>query len=66
MFSLDHLLALSIEGLSVADYNAEVALQRWWTQGQRQRRPRFAEAQGAEVDDDAEEQLLDYLLANQG
>ena len=58
---LDQLMLISVEGPSLEDYVAERALNRWWTAGQRARRPRFnapAEGEGEEDDDE----LINFFL----
>ena len=63
---LNNLLIVSIEGPSLDDYNSEIALHRWWTHGQRQRHPQFAQAELNHDDDEGnEERLLQFLLENQ-
>jgi len=66
--TMNNLLTISIHGPSLQDYDAELAIQRWWTNGQRQRRPQFAAAPpgpGAaqnQPDLEDEDRLLNYLL----
>ncbi|XP_013383761.1 zinc finger protein 862-like [Lingula anatina] len=61
---LNHLLAISIEGPSLEDYDAERAVHLWWTRGQRTRRPQFEAAADhvAPGDQDGEDQLLNFFL----
>ena len=55
-----------MEGPSLEQYNAERAVHLWWTEGQRQRRPEFAlhQVQNADDEQEQEDRLLNYLLAN--
>jgi hypothetical protein len=57
---MNHLLTVSIEGPVLEDYNAERAVQLWYSGGQRRRRPRFEAAH----DDDDDDALLNFLLAH--
>ena len=64
---LNNLMLVSIQGPSVEEYYAQVALQRWWEQGQRQRRPAFqANARPHEDQPEVQEdELLHFLLGDQ-
>ena len=55
-------MLIGIQGPSVDDYQAELALQRWWALGQRQRRPHFEHPMPAANETDDENQILDFLL----
>ena len=56
---VDRLMLVSLEGPSFEDYEAERALNRWWTAGQRARRPQFNSGD-KDVDDD--DDLINYFL----
>ena len=58
---VDRLMLVSLEGPTFETYEAERALNRWWTGGQRARRPHF-DANAAAADDNDEDELLNYFL----
>lgn len=62
--TMNHLLCVSIEGPTLEAYDAERAVQLWWTRGQRARRPNFALPNAPDDQADGEDQLLNYLLAH--
>ena len=66
--TLNRLMFISIQGPTNEDYSAGSALERWWSEGQQQRRPLFQNS----VDDDneetmalTEESLLAFLLGDE-
>ena len=59
---LDHLMMVSIEGPTLEEYDAEKAIHRWWTCGQRARRPSFQPQPSAGKAATNDSDILDYLL----
>ena len=57
---VDRLMLVSLQGPTFDDYEAEGAMNKWWTNGQRSRRPLFEE-EGRGDSDDIEKDLLNFM-----
>ena len=59
---LDKLLLITMEGPDLDEYDAALALHKWWTTGVRARRPQFQEHY---QESDGQDPLLNFLIAVQ-